>query len=226
MCGRYTLTVDPAELMARFHLTGADAVIAPRYNVAPTQDVAVVLDQSPHVLATARWGLIPSWAKDPNIGARMINARAETLAEKPSFRTLLKKRRCLVLADSFFEWRKNSDGTKTPMRVMLKSGRPFALAGLWDMWKTPQGDWLRTCTIITTEPNDVVARLHNRMPVILPEAHEADWLSHDHDDPGFLRALLQPYPAEAIQVYAVSPRVNNVRFDDPSLIEPMVDTAT
>lgn len=225
MCGRYTLTVDPAELMARFHLTGADAVVAPRYNIAPTQDVAVVLDQSPHVLSMARWGLIPSWAKDPNIGMRMINARAETLAEKPAFRTLLKKRRCLVLADGFFEWRKNADGTKTPMRVMLKSGRPFALAGLWDTWKTPQGDWLRTCTIITTEPNDVVTHLHNRMPAILPEDHEADWLSHDHDDPGFLRTLLQPYPAEAVCAYAVSPRVNNVRFDDPSLIEPTSDTA-
>lgn len=222
MCGRYTLTVDPEQLMARFHLTSANFVATPRYNVAPTQTVAVVYDESPRVLSAARWGLIPVWAKDPSIGARMINARAETLAEKPAFRNLLKKRRCLVLADSFYEWRKNPNGSKTPMRVMLASGEPFALAGLWDAWKTPEGDWLRTCTIITTAPNAVVAPLHDRMAAILPPEHEVDWLNHDHDDAALLHSLLQPFPAERMKAYPVSPRVNNVKNDDPSLIEPVM----
>lgn len=222
MCGRYTLTVDPEQLMARFHLTSADFVTTPRYNVAPTQTVAVVYDESPRTLSAARWGLIPSWAKDPSIGSRMINARAETLAEKPAFRNLLKKRRCLVLADSFYEWRKNPDGTKTPMRVMLASDAPFALAGLWDIWKTPEGELLRTCTIITTEPNALIAPLHNRMPAILLPEQEADWLSHSHGDATFLRSLLQPFPAERMKAYSVSPRVNNVKNDDPTLIEPAI----
>ncbi len=220
MCGRYTLTTAPEQLMARFNLTGADFVARPRYNIAPTQTVAVVYDASPRTLSAARWGLIPSWAKDPGIGARMINARAETLAEKPAFRNLLKRRRCLVLADSFYEWRKNPDGSKTPMRVMLASEEPFALAGLWDAWKTPEGEWLSTCTIVTTEPNVLVAPLHDRMAAILLPEHEADWLSHDHDDTIFLQSLLQPFPAERMKSYPVSSRVNNVKNDDPALIEP------
>ncbi|MFN4294249.1 MAG: SOS response-associated peptidase [Thermoflexales bacterium] len=220
MCGRYTLTVAPEQLMARFNLTGADFAAKPRYNIAPTQLVAVVYDTSPRALSAARWGLVPSWAKDPNIGARMINARAETLAEKPTFRNLLKKRRCLVLADSFYEWRKNPDGSKTPMRVMLASEEPFALAGLWDAWKTPEGEQMRTCVIVTTESNALVAPFHNRMAAILPPEREADWLSHDHDDATFLQSLLQPFPAERMKCYPVSSRVNNVKNDDPALIEP------
>ncbi len=206
--------------MERFHLTSADFVATPRYNIAPTQVVAVVFDESPHTLSGARWGLIPSWSRDPGIGTRMINARAETLTEKPAFRNLLKKRRCLVLADSFYEWRKNADGTKTPMRVMLDSGEPFALAGLWDVWKTPEGDWLKTCTIITTEPNALIALIHNRMAAVLSRESEADWLARDHDDPNFLRSLLQPFPADRMRAYPVSPRVNNVKNDDPSLVVP------
>jgi putative SOS response-associated peptidase YedK len=134
---------------------------------------------------------------------------------------LRKKRRCVVVADSVYGWRKNPDGSKTPMRVMLTSGEPFALAGLWDVWKTPEGDRLRTCTIITTEPNTLVAPLHNRMAAILPPEHEADWLAQGRDDTAFLRALLQPFPAERMKAYPVSPRVNNVKNDDPSLIEPV-----
>jgi putative SOS response-associated peptidase YedK len=220
MCGRYTLTVTPEQLMERFHLTSADFVTTPRYNIAPTQPVAVVYDESPRTLSAARWGLIPAWAKDAGIASRLINARAETLREKPAFRTLFRKRRCLVLADSFYEWRKNPDGTKTPMRVMLASGEPFALAGLWDIWKTPEGDRLRTCTIITTAPNELIAPLHNRMAVLLPREYEAAWLSHDGEDLAFLHSLLRPFPAEHMRAYAVSPRVNSVRHDDPSLIEP------
>lgn len=220
MCGRFTLTVDPEELMERFHLDAAEAITAPRYNVAPTQDVAVVLSESPNRLSVAKWGLIPSWAKDPGIGARMINARAETLPEKPSFRTAFKKRRCLVLADGFFEWRKEQDGkTKTPMYMRLQDGEAFAFAGLYELWKSPEGQDVRSCTIVTCEPNALLQTIHNRMPVILPRDAEAEWL--DASTPAIaLMAMLTPYPAERMQAVAVSKRVNSPANDDASVIVP------
>ncbi len=220
MCGRYTLTIDPAELMDRFNLTSADVTIQPRYNIAPTQMVAVVYDESPRTLSAAQWGLIPSWSKDASIGSKMINARAETLDEKLSYRTLLKKRRCLILADGFYEWQKHEDGSKTPMRITLADGAPFALAGLWDMWKTPEGERLRTCTIITTAPNALMETIHNRMPALLTRAAEADWLNKANDDPLHLKSLLAPYPAERMKAYAVSKAVNSVKNDQPAIIEP------
>jgi len=220
MCGRYTLTIDPAELMDRFNLTSADVVTQPRYNVAPTQSVAVVYDESPRTLSAAQWGLIPSWSKDAGIGSKMINARAETLDEKPSYRTLLKKKRCLVLADGFYEWQKHQDGSKTPMRITLADGSPFALAGLWDVWKTPEGEWLKTCTIITTSPNALMESIHNRMPAVLTRDAEAEWLNKANDDAGYLKSLLAPYPAEQMKAYAVSKAVNNVKNDQPVVIEP------
>jgi putative SOS response-associated peptidase YedK len=219
MCGRYTLTIDPSELMERFNLTSADTVTTPRYNIAPTQNVAVIYDASPPTLSAARWGLIPSWSKDASIGARMINARAETLDEKPAFRSLLKKKRCLIPADGFYEWRKNADDTKTPMRIMLKDGAPFALAGLWDVWKTPEGEWIKTCTIITTSPNALMEQIHNRMPVLLTTEAEADWLNKANDDPGYLKSLLQPYAADKMKAYEVSRRVNAPKNDDPQVID-------
>jgi putative SOS response-associated peptidase YedK len=221
MCGRYTLTVNPEELMERFNLTTGEFVATPRYNIAPTQDVAVVYDESPQTLSSARWGLIPSWSKDPSIGARMINARAETLDEKPTFKGILKKRRCLIPADGFYEWRKNPDNTKTPFRIVLDSGEPFALAGLWDVWKTPEGEWLKTCTIITTEPNELMSSIHNRMPVMLTREAEAEWMNKANDDAGYLKSLLQPYPEKSMKVYEVSRRVNVVKNDDPKLVEPV-----
>lgn len=220
MCGRYTLTVDPAELMDRFELTESDFAATPRYNVAPSQDVAVVYNESPHKLSAARWGLVPFWSKDPSIGSRMINARAETLGEKPAFRNLLKKRRCLVLADSFYEWRKNEDGSKTPVRLMMKSGEPFAFAGLWDSWKDPEGHTLHTCTIITTEPNTLAAEVHNRMPVILSRQAEKVWLSAGPDELPYLQSLLASYPAEEMKSYAVPSRVNSPKYDEAALIQP------
>jgi len=220
MCGRYTLTIDPAELMDRFNLTSADYVAQPRYNVAPTQPVAVVYDESPHTLSAAQWGLIPSWSKDAGIGSKMINARAETLDEKPSYSRLLKKKRCLVLADGFYEWQKHEDGSKTPMRITLADGSPFALAGLWDVWKTPEGEWLKTCTIITTSPNELMESIHNRMPAMLIRDAEAEWLNKANDDAGYLKSLLAPYPAEQMKAYAVSKAVNNVKNDQPAVIEP------
>ncbi len=220
MCGRYTLTIDPAELMDRFNLTSADYVAQPRYNIAPTQAVAVVYDESPRTLSAAQWGLIPSWSKDASIGSKMINARAETLDEKPSYRTLLKKKRCLVLADGFYEWQKHEDGSKTPMRITLADGSAFALAGLWDVWKTPQGEWLKTVTIITTSPNALMAPIHDRMPAMLTREGEAEWLNKANDDAGYLKSLLSPYPAEQMKAYAVSKAVNNVKNELPLVIEP------
>ena len=207
--------------MQRFHLQTAEAMPAPRYNVAPTQTVAVVLNESPDRLSMAQWGLIPSWARDPAIGSQMINARAETLAEKPSFRAALKKRRCLVLADGFYEWRKETDGKiKTPLYIRLASGEPFAMAGLWEMWTSPDGEKRRTCTIVTTFPNELMARIHNRMPVILPREMCADWL--DDSMPALaLNAMLKPFSAELMQAYPVSRRVNMPANDDPTLVQPV-----
>jgi putative SOS response-associated peptidase YedK len=219
MCGRYTLTVDPAQLLMRFELDSADYAPEARYNIAPTQTVSVVLNASPHTLRSARWGLVPFWAKDIAIGSKMFNARAETLGEKPAFRNLLAKRRCLVLADSFYEWRRDEGGARTPMRIMLKTREPFAFAGLWDVWKTPAGEQMTSCTVITCAPNALVAPIHDRMPAILGSREaERDWLDGSI---GALPAqsLLTPYPVEAMTAYPVSARVGNVRNDDAQLIE-------
>jgi len=167
------------------------------------------------------WGLIPSWAKDPSIGNRMINARSETLAEKPSFKAAYKRRRCLVLADGFYEWRKNPDKSKTPMYVQLESRDPFAFAGLWESWHSPDGDHVLSCTIITTQPNDFVRKIHNRMPVILPRRAYEQWLDPDEQKPDRLQPLLAPYPAEEMTAYPVSTTVNNPRNETPECIEPV-----
>jgi putative SOS response-associated peptidase YedK len=194
---------------------------SPRYNIAPAQSVLTIIDdEGGHRAGLLRWGLIPAWAKDPTIGNRMINARAETVAEKPSFRRALQKRRCLVLADGFYEWRKEGR-TKTPMFITLKSREPFAFAGLWETWEPPTGDPVRSCTIITTSPNSLMAAIHDRMPVILPRAAESLWLDRTVTDPQALLPLLAPYAAELMKAYAVSPLVNLPRNDTPACIEPL-----
>ncbi len=177
MCGRFTLTINPDELQQQFGLSEAPPTqLAPRYNIAPTQAVAVIANNSDRKLELFQWGLIPSWAKDPKIGSKMINARAETLAEKPSFRTALKRRRCLVVADGFYEWKKTGSG-KTPMYIQLKDGQPFGFAGLWEAWQSPDDGLIKTCTIITTTPNALLAEIHYRMPVILPREAYDTWLA-------------------------------------------------
>jgi putative SOS response-associated peptidase YedK len=165
-----------------------------------------------------RWGLIPSWAKDPSMGDRMINARAETVAEKPSFRRALQKRRCLVLADGFYEWRKEGK-TKTPMYIRLRSHEPFGFAGLWETWKSPEGEAIHSCTVITTTPNSLMESIHNRMPVILSREGESSWLDRAIETPERLLPLLIPYSANAMEAYAVSSMVNNPRNDAPACIE-------
>jgi putative SOS response-associated peptidase YedK len=223
MCGRFSIFADPELLAERFGTAPPARKLEPRFNAAPTQDLPVILNEDPSSIQLLRWGLVPFWAKDLSIGNRMINARAETLAEKPSFRTALKKRRCLVLADGFYEWRKTPDG-KVPMRLTLQSGEPFAFAGLWETWKTPQGDPLRTFTIVTTTPNELVAPIHNRMPAILLPEHEEIWLD-DAADSGIWLDVLRPYPATELIAYPVSRRVNSPANDDPTIVEPIQNTA-
>src|SRR5713226_6751736 len=164
MCGRFTLTHDINAVARAFHVpVPASLQTGARYNIAPTQNVVTVISDGNVHLDLLRWGLIPSWAKEESIGSKMINARAETLAEKPSFKRLLRSRRCLIAADGFYEWRQEN-GSKTPMYITLKDGKPFAFAGLWDLWKSPDGEQIRSCTIITTETNELVATIHNRIP--------------------------------------------------------------
>ena len=219
MCGRYTLTATTQKLAEAFSGFEVPPELPPRYNVAPSQPVVVVANNGEHKVEFFQWGLIPSWAKDPNIGNKMINARAETLGEKPSFKNAYKRRRCLVLADGFYEWRKEGDNTKTPMYIRLASGDPFAFAGLWEMWQTAE-DMILSCAIITTNPNELMAQIHNRMPVILPAAAYEQWLDPAERSPDQLNGLLQPYPAELMTAYPVSKLVNSPRNDLPELIRP------
>jgi putative SOS response-associated peptidase YedK len=221
MCGRFTLTVDPEELQQRFGLSEPPpAELVPRYNIAPSQAVAVVANTPERKLELFQWGLIPSWAKDPKIGNKLINARAETLAEKPSFRAALKRRRCLVVADGFYEWKKNG-ATKTPMYVQMQDRKPFAFAGLWEVWQPPEGDRLCTCTIITTEPNELLETIHNRMPAILPPADYDAWLRPDEVAAEKLLPLLRPFDARQMQAVPVSNRVNSPDFDAPECVLPL-----
>ncbi|ALS27490.1 SOS response-associated peptidase [Paenibacillus cisolokensis] len=222
MCGRYTLTVTLEELIVRFMIE--DAFIPfhrPKYNVAPGQMVpAVISDGKRNRLGELKWGLIPPWADDPGIGSRMINARAETAADKPAFREALRRKRCLIPADGFYEWRKDGQG-KQPMRIVMKDRSLFAMAGLYETWLAPDGRKISTCTVLTTAPNALMADIHDRMPVILRPEDEAVWLDRANREPQRLRALLKPYPEELMEAYPVSAEVGNVRNDSPRCIEPV-----
>ncbi|MBU2611375.1 MAG: SOS response-associated peptidase [Chloroflexi bacterium] len=221
MCGRFALTVDPADLQDAFPEFSFPGQFAARYNIAPTQPILVLPNDGSSKADFFVWGLIPSWAKDPTIGARMINARAETLAEKPSFRAAYRYRRCMILADGFFEWQAQvGSKVKIPHYIRLKSGRPFAFAGLWEDWHTPDGSQVKSATIITTQPNDLIAHLHNRMPVILPPETYARWLEPAPRQPADLQGLLAPYPTEAMSAYPVSTLVNSPANDRPECIAP------
>ena len=221
MCGRFTLTVDPGELQEAFNID-IPSQYASRYNIAPSQPVAVIPNDGKHHLDFFVWGLIPSWAKDPSIGNRMINARAETLAEKPSFKNSFRRRRCLVLADGFYEWQKQDGGKgKIPMYIHLKTKKPFAFAGLWDLWHASDGSEIRSCTIITTEPNSMMASIHNRMPVILSPNAYAVWLDPGEKPADQLSTLLKPYPADEMLAYPVSRTVNSPNNDIPECIQPL-----
>jgi putative SOS response-associated peptidase YedK len=221
MCGRFTLSLDPADLAAAFPEFNFPQKLAPRYNIAPTQPVLALPNDGSRRADFFLWGLIPSWAKDPSIGSRLINARAETLAEKPSFRAAFKYRRCLIFADGFYEWQPlPGQKAKQPYFIRLKSGRPFAFAGLWELWNSPDGGQLPSCTIITTTPNELMAGLHNRMPVILRPDDYAQWLDPAPLPTRSLLPLLQPYPAEEMTAHPVSPLVNNPANDRPECTQP------
>ncbi len=220
MCGRYILTITGKVLAEAFALEEVPD-LPPRYNIAPTQDAPVIRETGGgRRLDILRWGLIPSWARDPAIGNRLINARAETAASKPSFRSALRRRRCLVPSDGFYEWRKTPSG-KQPWLIRMRDGSPFAMAGLWETWRTPHGDPLESFTILTTEPNELVAPLHDRMPVILPPESWSTWLDPELDDPSALSHLLGPHPPEAMTAYPVTPAVGSPSFDEPACIKPL-----
>ena len=229
MCGRYTIVTPPDDLEDRFGVT-ADRSLKSRYNAAPGQELPVVTNDAPDTISHLQWGLIPGWADDPRIGNRLINARAETVDEERSFRAAYERRRCLVLADGFYEWAA-TDAGKQPYRVTLDDGEPFALAGLWERWHPPrkqtgldefgdgdpdsETDPIETFAIVTTEPNAVIEPLHDRMAAVLPPDGERRWLDGDGD-----RAeLLEPYPAAEMRAYPVSTAVNDPANDSPGLVE-------
>ena len=220
MCGRYSLIADPGELARRFEFDGDSLTLEPAYNVAPTQEVLTVVGGESRRGGFMRWGLIPHWAKNASIGNRMINARAETVGEKPAFRDALRRRRCLVLADGFYEWQRTG-GAKRPMRIVMRSGEPFAFAGLWSVWRDPDGNRIPSCAIITTAANDLLRPVHDRMPVILPRDMEEFWMDSNVDDPGALGTALAPYADEAMEAYEVSTLVNSAANDGPEVIAPV-----
>jgi putative SOS response-associated peptidase YedK len=219
VCGRFSLTISEEMLKQYFPFEFPEKVL-PRYNIAPSQEVlAVVSDGEKITGKMLKWGLVPYWANDPKIGFKMINARAETVDEKASFKHAFKKRRCLVLADGFYEWRKEGN-KKIPYRFTLKSERPFAFAGLWEKWDK-HGDSMYTCTIITTKANELVKEIHERMPVILPKEWEEVWLDPAIDDTEYLKTLLRPYPAEEMKMYEVSTAVNSAKNDVEECVKPI-----
>jgi putative SOS response-associated peptidase YedK len=219
MCGRYTLRTPVERLAEEFGFEGSSVEIPANYNVAPTQSVATVLDEDgQRRLEVLRWGLIPPWADDPQIGSRMINARSETAPEKPSFRRAFRERRCLIPADGFYEWQR-TNGAKQPFYIHMEDGRPFAFAGLWESWGRGGEGEIRTCTILTTGANAVVGEIHERMPVIVaPDAYDV-WLdpSSERDE---LTGLLAPYPEDEMEAYPVSRFVNSPSNNDPRCVEP------
>lgn len=223
MCGRYTLTVELNALRRRFAALAEDSLqTRPRFNIAPTQNIPVIRQgDEGRKISELRWGLIPRWAKEASIGQRMINARSETLTEKPSFRPLLFRHRCLVPADGYYEWSKTESGKKQPYRIIVGDGELFAFAGLWDRWVSPEGGTVESFTIITTQANDKLSRIHHRMPVILPRSAEELWLDPEVRDPNLLRELLVPYPDEPIHAYPVSTLVNSPRNDTEACIHPI-----
>jgi putative SOS response-associated peptidase YedK len=204
MCGRYSFAIEDELIKERFGVTVRSAIYKARYNCAPAQDLAVISNDAPDTLRFFRWGLIPFWAK-------------ETIREKPSFRNAFKNRRCLVLSDGFYEWKKDKD--KTPYRIMMKGAIPFAMAGIWEKWGSPDGEIIHSFSIITTGPNSLMEKIHNRMPVIIRSEDEKKWLGNPGEET--LLDLLRPYPAELMTAYPVSKLVNFPKNDLPEILQPV-----
>ena len=225
MCGRFVRKEENVLLESRFGGNAGGVLLKPEYNVAPSQDCPVVtVEGDRRVLGLMRWGLVPAWAGDVKIGYRMINARAETVAGKQSFKTLLKKSRCLVPASGFYEWKKLPGGGKTPYFIGLRGGSPFAFAGLWTVWHAGSEDELRSFTILTTSANDLMAPIHDRMPVILHEKDEARWLDPELSRSEDILPLLGPYPSDAMECWEVSPYVNSYKNKGEECIRPVSHT--
>ncbi len=221
MCGRFGIATD-VEALQDFFVFDPDSVdYVKRYNVAPTDPVLTYGAQGANTAEYMRWGLIPYWSKP---GGRKlplaINAKAETLATNGMFKWPFERRRCLVIADGFYEWRKNDDGSTTPFRFGVTDWEPFGFAGVWDEWRGPDGT-VRSCTIVTTTPNELMEPVHDRMPVILPRDAYGEWLDRDVRDTDLLSKLLTPYPADAMEMYEISPAIGNVKNDTPDLLDPV-----
>ena len=221
MCGRYTLAADAESIQLAFNLEDVSVWEQPRYNIAPSQLVPVITNRDPNELQLLKWGLVPSWAKDPAIGNRMINARSETAAEKPSFRTAFKRRRCLIPADGYYEWSKR-DGKKVPMYIRRTDRELFAFAGLYENWKRPDGSWLSTCAILTTDANDAIRPIHHRMTVIVEPEDYGIWLSADELTPDQWLSIRAGCSPDRFRAYEVSTQVNRPINDNPTLIEPVL----
>ncbi|WP_019639808.1 SOS response-associated peptidase [Paenibacillus fonticola] len=225
MCGRFTITVPYSDLLIRYYIDEDTNInYVPSYNAAPMQYIpSVVRGKNGNRIGVLRWGLVPSWAKDDKGGSKMINARSETLTEKPSFKRLIASRRCIIPADGFYEWQQRGM-SKQPFRITLKDESLFSFAGLYDIWTNQEGNKLATCTIITTEPNSLMADIHNRMPVILHKENEAEWVDRDNKDVPALLKLLRPYEADKMRAYPVSSAVGNVRNNSVELLEDTTPT--
>lgn len=222
MCGRFTRGVSIEEVAMEFEANEVACDLTSSYNVAPTQKVVAIVegdDGKGRRVVAMRWGLVPSWAPDLSMGDRMINARAETVTEKVSFKRAFNKRRCLVVADGFYEWQKIGDG-KRPFYIRLKSQRPFGIAGLYDHWKSPDGEEVISCALITTKANGLMEPIHERMPVIIPKEFEKHWLDASFSDKAFLQNILLPYADELMEAYEVSKRVNSPANNTPDCILP------
>jgi putative SOS response-associated peptidase YedK len=220
MCGRFVLTADPELIQQAFNLDSVPE-LAPRYNIAPTQAVPVITNESPRELVFYRWGLIPSWAKEPEIGNKMINARLEGIEDKPAFRAAFKRRRCIVPASGFYEWKKLDEKNKAPMYIQVKDQQVFGFAGLWEVWHAPDGGEWRSFTILTTDANDFMRPIHDRMPVILQPHDYSAWLEPGEKSASDLKPLLRQYEPEAMKAHEVSKLVNKPSADMPELIEPI-----
>ena len=228
MCGRFIISTPAASIVKWFGTTNPLPNLAPRYNVAPTDNVpAVLIDPATKTrhLVPLRWGLVPFWAKDIKIGHSLINAKAETVAEKPAFRDAFQLRRCLIPADGFYEWKRLDAKTRQPYAIAMKDRSMFGFAGLWERWTDrASGETVRSCTIITTAPNEVCAAIHDRMPVIVDRADYENWLGEAPVDAGRLLGMLKSFPAQKMMAFPVDPRVGNVKYDEPSLTEPVRPT--
>mgnify|MGYP001221404532 FL=1 len=220
MCGRFSLRVELAELLEYYGIAETNFDYVPRYNIAPGQTIPAIIDApAGRRLGGMRWGLVPEWARDDKIGYKMINARADGVSDKPAFAKPFRTKRCIVPTDGFYEWRKTD---KQPFRITLKDGGLLSLAALYDVWVSPDGAKLATVTIITTEANELMAPLHDRMPVILPRDRVGAWLDRSNTDPRALLPMLEPYDPEAMHAYPVNPLVGNAKNDVPACLEPYV----